>query len=514
VLPLSAPLGDSRGWDGCAGRGTAPTINDYDPIRHLGVHAAVLPIAGQADLPALTVYVERPHDEYLRMALRTGRRDLMLLVVGGSSTGKTRACYEALRAVRPNSPVLRPANDDELVALLEADLEPGAVVWLDEAQRFINGQHGGDVARALHVMLDGAPQSEPRRVVIGSIWPPELWLSADDDDKQAVRDLLARPGVTVPICEAFPFPERVERAAEQDPRWRDALAASGGVNLVQFLAGGPSLVRDLENGRYGPDAGALLAAAMDAHRIGFWSPLPIAMLAEAASGYRRPRQGQVKVDLAVADALKPVCGVRALTRAEGHGHAAVILHSYLAQHAREARRREAIPDSLWAAVTSVVADSGDSERVFDSTLHRGLLRWRLTLLRRRADAGDDTAAQQLDWLLHLRGDPEAVAELRARACSGCSRAADLLAERGDPVAVELLRARADAGDRVAAGRLVELYFQRGDPEAEAWLRDRADDGDVAAARRLAELLFHNGGRKPSASFGSAPTGASHTPQPC
>jgi hypothetical protein len=75
VLPPLAPLEDSRGWNGCDGRRTIPTINDYDPIRHLGVHAAVLPIAGQADLPALTVYVDRPHDEYLRMALRTGWRD-------------------------------------------------------------------------------------------------------------------------------------------------------------------------------------------------------------------------------------------------------------------------------------------------------------------------------------------------------------------------------------------------------------------------------------------------------
>ena len=58
------------------------------------------------------------------------------------------------------------------------------------------------------------------------------------------------------------------------------------MNVVHFLAGGPSLVRNLEEGRYGPDAGALLAAAMDAHRIGFWSPLPVAMLAEAASGVR------------------------------------------------------------------------------------------------------------------------------------------------------------------------------------------------------------------------------------
>jgi hypothetical protein len=175
------------------------------------------------------------------------------------------------------------------------------VGWLDEAQRFLNGQHGGDVARALHLMLDWAPQPDPKRVVIGSSWPPKLWLSPDDDDGQVFRNLLAR-------------------------------------------------------------------------RIGFWSPLPVAMLAEAASGYRRSRQGPPEVDLAVADAMEPVCGVRALTRAEGHEHGAVILHRYLAQHAREARRGEAIPDSLWAAVTSVVDDVDDSKRVFDSTLHRGLLR--------------------------------------------------------------------------------------------------------------------------------------------
>ncbi len=413
MLPLVSSLGERRGWHGRERRRTSPTIDDVDPIRHLGVHPAIQPVSGQAGLPALTVYVERPHDEHLRVALGNGWRDSVLLVVGGSSTGKTRACYEALHAVLPDSVVLRPANDEELLALLRADLEPGAVVWLDEAQRYFDGRHGGDVARALHLMLDATPRPGRKRVVIGSMWSREIW-SSDDDDEQAVRELLGRPGVVVPVCEAFPAPEHVERAAQRDSRWRDALAASGGVNVVNYLAGGPFLVRHIEQGRYGPDARALLTAAMDAHCIGFWSPLPLAVLEEAARGYLRPQHDPIAVSRAVADAMQPVCGIGALTRADGHDDA-VVLHSYLAQHAREVRRREPIPDSLWAAVTSGVDDDGDRKRVIDSTLVRGLVRWGMTLLRRCAEAGDDTAAQRLAGLLHVRGDPEAVAELRERA---------------------------------------------------------------------------------------------------
>ena len=413
-FPLLAPLEDSREWDECDGRRTNPTTNDCDPIRHLGVHAAVRPIAGQADLPAL------------------------------------------------------------IVALLRADLEPGAAVWLDEAQRFFNGQHGGDVAHALHRMLDLAPQPEPKRVVTGSFWPSELWLSPDDDNEQAVRDLLARPGITVPVCEAFPFPESVERAAQQHPRWRDALATNGGVNLVQFLTGGPSLVRALEKGRYGADASALLAAAISAHRIGFWSPLPVAMLAQAASEHRRPRQGAPNVDLAAADAMEPVCGVRALTHAVGHEHA-VMLHNYLAQHTREARRREAIPD-----MTQLLYRRGDEAAAVE--------------LRQRAAAGDHNAARLLVCMLHERGSQDACAELRELTHAGDRFAAEhlveLLCERGDPESLDEVRERVNAGDGYAATLLVELLVERGDHDAVVELRALSETGD----RYATELLVAMGDR--------------------
>jgi hypothetical protein len=493
VRQRGSPTGSQPARDGNLRRRTAPTIDDIDPIRHLGVHEAVCPDTGTAGRPQLTEYVQRAHDDRLRSVLRTARGDTVLLLLGGSSTGKSRACYEALRAVFPGRPVMRPADGNDLLALLEFDPEPGAVLWLDDAHLFLHGPRGADVARALHLMLDADPRPGPNRVVIGGMWSHELRRSAGDDRGQAVHELLTRRGVTVALCEDFERPEDVGRAAARDPRWHIALTADDGADVVQYLTGGPYLVQYYDEGRYGADAHALLTAAMDAHRVGFWSPLRPDLLAEAASGYLPLRHDATAVGRALPHAMRPVRGVRALAPAAGLD-GAVVLHSYLAQHARGARRRQPVPDSLWAALTRGVDDGGDSDRVVGSVLVRGLPGWALPLLRRRADAGDGGAARRLAGLLHSRGDPEAVAELRARAGAGCRAAADLLIEQNDPMAMELLRGRADAGDGVAAVRLAELLFQRGGSAARAQLRDRADAGDDDAARRLAELLFADGGR--------------------
>jgi hypothetical protein len=116
-------------------------------------------------------------------------------------------------------------------------------------------------------------------------------------------------------------------------------------------------------------------------------------------------------------------------------------------------------------------------------------------LRARADAGDEYAARRLAELLKERGDDY---ELRARADAGdeyaARRLAELLAERGDlDGAIELLRAPAAAGV-VSAGslsvdwKLVELLAERGDDDE---LRARADAGDRMAASKLVERLSDN-----------------------
>jgi hypothetical protein len=79
----------------------APRIVAGKPIsewtaRELGVHESITLDPAEAD--NLTCYVRRRHDDEIRGLLgNTAEANLMLVLVGGSASGKTRAAYEALR---------------------------------------------------------------------------------------------------------------------------------------------------------------------------------------------------------------------------------------------------------------------------------------------------------------------------------------------------------------------------------------------------------------------------------
>ena len=73
-----------------------------------------------------------------------------VLLVGGSSVGKTRSAFEAVTALLPDWWLVHPAGPDE-VAALAATPTTQTVVWLDELQRYLDGASGltGGVVRAL-----------------------------------------------------------------------------------------------------------------------------------------------------------------------------------------------------------------------------------------------------------------------------------------------------------------------------------------------------------------------------
>ena len=81
-----------------------------------------------------------------------GRRERggFVLLVGGSSVGKTRCAAEAVKALLPDWWLVHPAGPAEVAALAAAPL-PQTVVWLDELQHYLDGEHGltGAVMRAL-----------------------------------------------------------------------------------------------------------------------------------------------------------------------------------------------------------------------------------------------------------------------------------------------------------------------------------------------------------------------------
>ena len=475
-------------------------------LRRLGVHAAIS-VPGVPD-EVLPEYVPRDADaaEFgvrAKVAAAAERGGLVLLV-GGSSVGKTRCAAEAVKAVLPEWWLVHPAGPDEVAALAQAPT-PRTVVWLDELQRYMDGEHGltGGVVRALL----SAPHPA---VLIGTLWPD--WYAAYTavpapgraDPRAREREVLDL-AVVVRISPAFSAAEqgRARAAAARDRRLAVALE-SAGYGLTQTLAAAPQLVARWEDAQtIDPYAWAVMTAALDVARLGARAPLSRDLLSIAVAGYlASQQQAEAPEDWfeqALAYATGKLHGAVAAISPAGAGIGQVagyIAADYLIQHASRERRYARVPASTWDAVLSHVRDPADIARLAGSARRRLLYCYAIPLYRHAADAGDGEAARRLAGLLAERGDVDA---LRARADAGdgeaARRLAGLLAERGDTDgAIQVLRAPSDAGDAVATLRLSELLVERGDTDgAIQFLRARADAGDwMFAGEVLARLLAERG----------------------
>ena len=111
----------------------------------LEVHRPVQPEDAPPGLPVLPPYVPREHDQVLGQVVRAaaGGRSGIAVLVGGSSTGKTRACWEALALLRDQDPPWRlwhpidPSRPDAALRELPG-IGPRTVVWLNEAQFYLD----------------------------------------------------------------------------------------------------------------------------------------------------------------------------------------------------------------------------------------------------------------------------------------------------------------------------------------------------------------------------------------
>src|SRR6202007_177569 len=114
-------------------------------------------------LPVLPAYVPRAHDTALGsvvQAAATGRSGIAVLV-GGSSTGKPRAGWEALQPLRDQPGPWRlwhPIDPSRPEAALRdlPGIGPRTVVWLNEAQFSLEVAEGGlgeQVAAGLRELL-------------------------------------------------------------------------------------------------------------------------------------------------------------------------------------------------------------------------------------------------------------------------------------------------------------------------------------------------------------------------
>ena len=144
-----------------------PLAEVTDPFV-LEVHRPVQPEDAPPGLPVLPPYVPREHDQVLRqvVAAATDGRSGIAVLVGGSSVGKTRACWEALALLRGQDPPWRlwhpidPSRPDAARREL-ADIGPQTVVWLNEAQFYLDPAEAGLGERVAAGLREAAARPRP-----------------------------------------------------------------------------------------------------------------------------------------------------------------------------------------------------------------------------------------------------------------------------------------------------------------------------------------------------------------
>jgi tetratricopeptide (TPR) repeat protein len=325
-----------------------PTLIGVDP-------AAKTELGG-----TLPTYVPRIIDNELYKAIETalaGQDAWLVVIVGQSKAGKSRALFEALRRYDTDIASLQLlAPDPQHVGALESLLLPGeeppigdesAVLWLDDIEPFLNQ---GVTFETLRKWRAGGPN----RIVAATYGGKGSEQIADSPIGGITTIIVGvlQHAQQIPLDPTSP--EELEPLSDQlSANDFEALVRYG---LAAYLVAGPLLERQLATGRHPadpidpcPEGVALANAAIDWTRCGrsdairkdalraLWeSYLPSASIAGSNDGF----------DRALTWALRPVAGTIALLQRSPEG-------SYQAyDYAVQLRRRNpgvAPPkDAVWA----------------------------------------------------------------------------------------------------------------------------------------------------------------------
>ncbi|MEW1583419.1 hypothetical protein AB0407_35900 [Streptomyces microflavus] len=493
-------------------------------------------------------YVHREHDRVLAEAVREAGQGYsrMAVLVGESSTGKTRACWEAVQPLAAKGWRLwHPFDPTRAEAALEElhEVGPRTVVWLNEAQHYFGDRAFGEqIAAAVHALL-----VEPKRapvLVLGTLWHQYFTqytaLPGPDgaDPHSRVRELLA--GRTTSVPESFDASDLTAAAllAQDDVLLADALTrARADGRLCQDLAGGPALLERYENGS--PAARALLEAAMDARRLGVGLHLPQAFLTDAAVDYFHNSDWDQRTEnwaeKAYAELAEHVHGKQAPLRrvsprpqrcppvsSAPAGVATLRLQGpvfrladYLEQHGRSIRRHRCPPVSFWDAAHIHVTQLDELKELAQAAEARHRLQWAHHLYQRAASHGDSYALIAMARLREEARDREGPKTLqhdddhpgdsyawislaRLREEAGDREGAENLYQRAadyddTDALVSLARLREEAGDREGAENLYQRAITHGDSYALVSLaRMREEVGDREGAETLDRCPDHPG----------------------
>ncbi|MFC5148874.1 hypothetical protein [Streptomyces aureoversilis] len=289
-------------------RGRLPRICDVDDLIAVGIHPAA-PAEGVRTAGAkVTPFVRRDQSDEMETVLRT---HAFVLVVGESTAGKSRAAFEAARAVLPRYAFIAPDPADRTslrAAVAAMQRERRSVLWLDDIERYLGAD--GLTSHALRRITQ--PGAGRKVLVLGTIRAQErarysgaqgvlgqaVGEAVGEDgrpDGRSGRDVLAQAH-EIRLDRRWTEAE-VERARTfgQDDRIARAISSAERYGIAEYLAAGPQLLAPWQDawapeGRHARGA-ALVAAAVEARRAGWARPLPAPLLRELHERHLAARGG-------------------------------------------------------------------------------------------------------------------------------------------------------------------------------------------------------------------------------
>ena len=366
--------------------GQLPRVKDITDSIRVGAHKAIPLPSGAERSPT---YIPREIDHKLDQALQTGSG--FVLLVGDSTAGKTRAAFEAMRRNLGDHSLVQPDHRNNIDYAVQIALrQRAAVVFLDDLEWYL-GEPGLTISRVDRLLADACRQV----FLLATMRRQEHARYHSTDDDQQRLDML-RSGRTV-LARASPiYLNRIWSASDlrsaivhgaDDPRIADAMAKSERFGVSEWLAAGPMLLTAWEDAwEAHPRAAALIAAAVDARRAGYHSPLTVSLLRDLHGYYLEERGGDLlspePFDEALAWASKPQIGKVSLLLRTLNGY---LPFDYLVDEVAKRLRR--VPHRTWDVVLdhSSASDAvvvgqaaydwqllGPAERAFRCALEGGI----------------------------------------------------------------------------------------------------------------------------------------------
>ncbi|MER7759134.1 tetratricopeptide repeat protein [Streptomyces sp. NPDC097619] len=535
-LPAPRPAGDEPRSDPYTGpeqrlRETWPKAAEWDALA-AGAHRARPNARGEAVPP----YVQRDVDvELRRRVTAAAEHGGLVLVVGESTAGKTRALYQALRAALPHYRVLAPAKGAVLLPTVEsACRSTECVLWLDDLDAYL-GPDGLTPTLLGHLTHARVPVLATIRTQQYEAFRSPLLMPGGREDHISTHRTVATGAQILRQLDFLRLhrlwsEEELERAqASDDPRIVDALRHHGPHGIAEYLAAGPALLDEWEAAAHGgghPSGALLVSLAVDLRRAGR-NACPDKVL-------RRLHRER----LAVADPLirpEPVEEAWRWATQVRYGATSMLLPTmdptswnvfdYLVDHTRTR-----IAPDVWQAALECSTNE-ERFRVGYSAFFRGvpqvakealaplaeeahsdaanllgvlLLEERRpeeaqALWRRAADAGHPGAAHNLGGILHFEGHgDEARHYWRMAAAAGVSDSAFhlgtlLMNDEQEEEGEAFWRQAAGAGHIDAAHALASHAHRTGRlDEARVYWRQAADGGSLESAFTLGTMLKAEG----------------------